>query len=360
MHHHAPEEMQNEDVAHEHSDINISALVWSWSSWSASWSGTRSLMALLFGSSSARPRPGIRSSRRSRCRRRRCRRRRWRRRSSAAAGPEADDGRAGAPQGACGPRSRRSSHGYGWVDEKAGVAHIPIDEAKKLIARARPARASRAADGSAVGTRVPASRRIVRRAETSRARCAPAAPERLRRRRPRARSARKGVRGSTRDSSNADKKASDASQRAYVGARRHACDGVAPNPGGLVEPGDPTTARPGILSKIGDRSAASDQQLPLDLPFIDENGPRGDARRLLRQAAGRSGARVLRVPDAVHAGAQRPGRGARRAQLRRRPRVRRRRGQLQPEGRSRARGAEEGELRRALRAAAGGCAAGTS
>ena len=27
-HHHAPEEMHNEDVAHEHSDINIRAVVW--------------------------------------------------------------------------------------------------------------------------------------------------------------------------------------------------------------------------------------------------------------------------------------------------------------------------------------------
>ena len=45
----------------------------------------------------------------------------------------------------------------------------------------------------------------------------------------------------------------------------------AQNPGGLVEPGDPTSAKPGILSKI-----AIDQrighQVPLDIPFVDENG----------------------------------------------------------------------------------------
>jgi protein SCO1/2 len=45
----------------------------------------------------------------------------------------------------------------------------------------------------------------------------------------------------------------------------------AQNPGGLVEPGDPTSARPGILSKI-----AIDQrigyQVPPDIPFVDENG----------------------------------------------------------------------------------------
>ncbi len=45
----------------------------------------------------------------------------------------------------------------------------------------------------------------------------------------------------------------------------------AQNPGGLVEPGDPTSARPGILSKI-----AIDQrighQVPADIPFVDETG----------------------------------------------------------------------------------------
>jgi protein SCO1/2 len=45
----------------------------------------------------------------------------------------------------------------------------------------------------------------------------------------------------------------------------------AQNPGGLAEPGDPTSARPGILGKI-----AIDQrighQVPADIPFVDENG----------------------------------------------------------------------------------------
>jgi protein SCO1/2 len=45
----------------------------------------------------------------------------------------------------------------------------------------------------------------------------------------------------------------------------------AQNPGNLVEPGDPTSARPGILSRI-----AIDQrighQVPFDIPFVDENG----------------------------------------------------------------------------------------
>ena len=45
----------------------------------------------------------------------------------------------------------------------------------------------------------------------------------------------------------------------------------AQNPGGLVEPGDPTSARPGILSKIAiDQRVGS--QVPSDIPFVDEHG----------------------------------------------------------------------------------------
>jgi len=45
----------------------------------------------------------------------------------------------------------------------------------------------------------------------------------------------------------------------------------AQNPAGLAEAGDPTSARPGLLSKIKiDQKIGSD--LPLDLPFVDERG----------------------------------------------------------------------------------------
>jgi len=45
----------------------------------------------------------------------------------------------------------------------------------------------------------------------------------------------------------------------------------AQNPGGLVEPGDPTSARPGILSKIAiDQRIGS--EVPSDIPFVDETG----------------------------------------------------------------------------------------
>jgi protein SCO1/2 len=45
----------------------------------------------------------------------------------------------------------------------------------------------------------------------------------------------------------------------------------AQNPQGLAERGDPTSARPGILSKIAIEQRVG-QQIPLDLPFVDENG----------------------------------------------------------------------------------------
>ena len=112
-------------------------------------------------------------------------------------------------------------------------------------------------------------------------------------------------------------------------------------------------AKPGLLAKIGIDQRLN-QQVPLDLPFVDETGTRRQARRLLRQAAGAAGAGLLRVPDAVHAGAQRRHRCAQGAELRRRQGIRRRRGQHQPARRAGPRGAEEAGLRRALRRPADG------
>jgi len=45
----------------------------------------------------------------------------------------------------------------------------------------------------------------------------------------------------------------------------------AQSPTGLAEPGDPTSARPGILSKIAIDQKIG-QELPLDLPFVDDSG----------------------------------------------------------------------------------------
>ena len=51
------------------------------------------------------------------------------------------------------------------------------------------------------------------------------------------------------------------------------------------------------------------EQVPLDLAFRDEAGRAGQARRLFRRQAGHPGAGLLPLPDALHAGAQRPGPG---------------------------------------------------
>ena len=49
----------------------------------------------------------------------------------------------------------KSLHEYGWVDQKAGVTHVPIDQAKKLLAeRGLPARPGGA--DPALGTHAPA------------------------------------------------------------------------------------------------------------------------------------------------------------------------------------------------------------
>ena len=71
-------------------------------------------------------------------------------------------------------------HGYGWVDEKAGVARIPIDEAKKLmLERGLPVRPDPLTDPR-LGTRTPASgesssgRNITRTPAPAAARHAPA------------------------------------------------------------------------------------------------------------------------------------------------------------------------------------------
>ena len=112
--------------------------------------------------------------------------------------------------------------------------------------------------------------------------------------------------------------------RFVFAARRHAprTDGQRgpPTAGYKREPGMPSSTMPAPLREIGfDQNL--DQRVPLDTTFRDEAGRDRAARRLLRHAAGRAGVRVLRLPDAVHAGDQRPGERARRAVARARARI---------------------------------------
>jgi hypothetical protein len=157
VHHYSPEDMHNEDVAHEHVDVNISALVWSIVVMFGVVAGTAVLMLLLFnllaGQAKARD-PKL----------------------SPLAMPAttmpptttASPFFGGAPE----PKlmideptrlnevrnSEQSQlHAYGWTDQKAGVAHIPIDEAKKLtIERGLAVRPDPLTD-ERLGTRRPAS-----------------------------------------------------------------------------------------------------------------------------------------------------------------------------------------------------------
>lgn len=51
----------------------------------------------------------------------------------------------------------RTLEGYGWVDQSAGVARLPIEQAKKLIVeRGLPSRASGAVEDPRAGTHAPA------------------------------------------------------------------------------------------------------------------------------------------------------------------------------------------------------------
>lgn len=156
-HHYSPEEMHNDDVAHEHSDINISALIWSMVVMFAVVVGTAVLMAILFKvletQAEARD-PTL----------------------SPLALPVTTMPKSttespyfgGAPEPklmTAEPRhlkdvrtsEQQQLHGYGWIDEANGIARIPIDEAKKLmLERGLPVRPEPVSDES-VGTRRPAS-----------------------------------------------------------------------------------------------------------------------------------------------------------------------------------------------------------
>ena len=156
-HHHSPEEMHNDDVAHEHSDINIQALIWSIVVMFAVVAGTAVLMAILFKfleSEAAARDPKLSPLA-----------------MPATTMPKTTNASpffGGAPE----PKlmtgepkhleevrtsEQERLHGYGWVDQTAGVARIPIDEAKKLtLERGLPVRPEPVSD-ERLGTRRPAS-----------------------------------------------------------------------------------------------------------------------------------------------------------------------------------------------------------
>jgi hypothetical protein len=156
-HGHSAEEMHNDDVAHEHSDINISALTWSVVVMFGVVAGTAVLMWVLFVflesqaaardpkvSPLAMPATTMPPSTTS---------------SPFFGGAPEPKLMTGEPSYLSQVRTEEEQqlHGYGWVDEKAGVARIPIDEAKKLtIERGLAVRPDPLTD-ERLGTRRPAS-----------------------------------------------------------------------------------------------------------------------------------------------------------------------------------------------------------
>lgn len=156
-HHHTPEEMHNDDVAHEHSDINIPALIWSAIILAAVVAGTAGLMLVLFNvletqakardpklSPLAMPATTMPSTTNA---------------SPFFGSAPEPKLMANEPSNLKEVREleQQQLHGYGWVDEKAGVTRIPIDEAKKLtLERGLPVRGDPLTDPH-LGTRTPAS-----------------------------------------------------------------------------------------------------------------------------------------------------------------------------------------------------------
>lgn len=154
--HHSPDEMHNDDVAHEHSDVNVRAILSATAIIAVVCVVSAALMYGLFGffeSQAAGRDPRLSPLARPA--------------SNLPANTVQSPSFGGAPE----PRlltnepkrleevraaAQEQLGGYGWVDEKAGVARIPIDEAKRLIAeRGLPVRPDPVED-PAVGTRVPA------------------------------------------------------------------------------------------------------------------------------------------------------------------------------------------------------------
>ena len=87
---------------------------------------------------------------------------------------------------------------------------------------------------------------------------------------------------------------------------RPSCRRRADAPGLRPAPALPSSADAAACSARSAFEQRLNEQLPLDLPFKDEAGQTVKLGDYFGQQAGGAGVRVLRVPDAVHAGAERP------------------------------------------------------
>jgi hypothetical protein len=157
VHHHTPEELHNDDVAHEDSDVNIKALVMSAVGLAVIMVVSAVLMYALFWwvfvpqaeASAPKLSPLALPA------------------TTMPKTTTASPYFGGAPQpqlltnepsllNQIREREAQQLHSYGWVDEKTGVARIPIDDAKKLLLeRGVPSRADAPTDPR-LGTHAPA------------------------------------------------------------------------------------------------------------------------------------------------------------------------------------------------------------
>lgn len=144
-HHYSDAEMHNDDVAHEHSDIHIRTVLAFGAGMAVIVVAAAVLMGILFRvleSQAARRDPQISPVARP-------------------SGQEPPTPRLLLDEPASlstfQAEEMKKLAGYGWVDERGGVAHVPIEEAKKLILqRGLPVRASAAAGEPLLGTHAPA------------------------------------------------------------------------------------------------------------------------------------------------------------------------------------------------------------
>jgi hypothetical protein len=144
-HHYSDAEMHNEDVAHEHSDINIRTVLAFGAGMAVVVVASALLVLIVF---------------------------RMLERQEAAHDPDISPVAAPVGQEPPAPQLLTDEPGnlrkvraeetntldrYGWVDQQAGVAHVPIEEAKKLLVQhGLPVRASGAVDDPRTGTHAPA------------------------------------------------------------------------------------------------------------------------------------------------------------------------------------------------------------
>jgi hypothetical protein len=144
-HHYSDAEMHNDDVAHEHSDINVRTVLAFAAGMAVVVAASALLVWIVFRTLEGQ---------------------------AAASDPELSPVAAPAGQQPPAPRLLTDEPGnlrrvraeeantldrYGWVDERAGVAHVPIEEAKKLLVQhGLPTRATGAVDDPRTGTDAPA------------------------------------------------------------------------------------------------------------------------------------------------------------------------------------------------------------